>query len=36
MNKKEIGEYYTPEKLVISMVEKIGENLQNCDINVIL
>lgn len=32
MNKKEIGEYYTPEKLVISMVEKIGDNLQKCDI----
>ncbi len=32
MNKKEIGEYYTPNNLAISMVKKISDNIANSDI----
>ena len=32
LNKKEIGEYYTPNNLAISMVKKISDNIANSDI----
>lgn len=32
MNKKEIGEYYTPKNLAINMVKKIRDDISNSDI----
>lgn len=32
LNKKEIGEYYTPKNLAINMVKKIRDDISNSDI----